>query len=158
MLLTPGCLYFQNSTESYFGKQPIGINSSKMTVLSTQLHSGTVYVFTLTVHKAGKRPASVNQTVSITHNLTPFSRKSMFFLVSAFQLRKAIWSHVEYHLQINCFADLRNYGRTYHRNPNKFIQRRLLSLLSLGDCVRSSCASCDCGMCVQFCVVLPSLH
>ncbi|KAF3853205.1 hypothetical protein F7725_013893, partial [Dissostichus mawsoni] len=33
-----------------------------MTVLGTQLHSGTVYVFTLTVHKAGRSPVSFNQT------------------------------------------------------------------------------------------------
>lgn len=64
------CLYFQNSTESHFGKQHIGSNSSKMNVLSKQLHPGSIYLFTLTVHKAGRQPASVNQTVSITHNLT----------------------------------------------------------------------------------------
>ncbi|KAF1374215.1 hypothetical protein PFLUV_G00247310 [Perca fluviatilis] len=54
-----------NSTESHFAKQAIGSNSSIMTVLSTQLHPDTVYVFTLTVHKAGRRPASVNQTVTV---------------------------------------------------------------------------------------------
>ncbi|XP_044035256.1 polycystin-1 isoform X2 [Siniperca chuatsi] len=54
-----------NSTESHFVKQLIGSSSSRMIVLSTQLHSGTVYVFTLTVHKAGRRPASVNQTVTV---------------------------------------------------------------------------------------------
>ncbi|XP_032358090.1 polycystin-1 [Etheostoma spectabile] len=53
-----------NSTESHFPKA-IGSNSSIMTVLSTQLHSDTVYVFSLTVHKAGRRPASVNQTVTV---------------------------------------------------------------------------------------------
>nr|XP_046233896.1 polycystin-1 [Scatophagus argus] len=54
-----------NSTESHSVKQPIGSNSSRMTVLSTQLHPGTVHVFTLTVHKAGRRPVSVNQTVTV---------------------------------------------------------------------------------------------
>uniref|UniRef100_A0A3B4YDK7 Polycystin-1-like n=1 Tax=Seriola lalandi dorsalis TaxID=1841481 RepID=A0A3B4YDK7_SERLL len=37
-------------------------NSSRMTVLGAQQHPGTVYIFTLTVHKAGRNPASVNQT------------------------------------------------------------------------------------------------
>ncbi|KAG8008965.1 Polycystin-1, partial [Nibea albiflora] len=55
----------QNSTESHFGKQHIGSNSSKMNVLSTQLHPGSIYLFTLTVHKAGRQPASVNQTVTV---------------------------------------------------------------------------------------------
>ncbi|XP_049915502.1 polycystin-1 isoform X2 [Epinephelus moara] len=54
-----------NSTESHFVKPPEGSNSRKMTVLSTQLHPGTVYIFTLTVHKAGRTPASVNQTVTV---------------------------------------------------------------------------------------------
>uniref|UniRef100_A0A3P8TXN5 Polycystic kidney disease 1b n=1 Tax=Amphiprion percula TaxID=161767 RepID=A0A3P8TXN5_AMPPE len=51
-----------NSTESPFGKQSTGSISSRMTVLSSQLHSDTVYIFTLTVHKKGRRPVSVNQT------------------------------------------------------------------------------------------------
>ncbi|KAE8284545.1 Polycystin-1 [Larimichthys crocea] len=55
----------QNSTESHFGKQHIGSNSSKMNVLSKQLHPGSIYLFTLTVHKAGRQPASVNQTVTV---------------------------------------------------------------------------------------------
>ncbi|XP_054860443.1 polycystin-1 isoform X2 [Amphiprion ocellaris] len=55
-----------NSTESPFGKQPTGSISSRMTVLSSQLHSDTVYIFTLTVHKKGRRPVSVNQTVTVT--------------------------------------------------------------------------------------------
>ncbi|KAG7226594.1 hypothetical protein INR49_003751, partial [Caranx melampygus] len=54
-----------NSTDSRFLKQPIGSNSSRMTVLRTQLHPGTDYIFTLTVHKAGRKPASVNQTVTV---------------------------------------------------------------------------------------------
>ncbi|TKS90159.1 Polycystin-1 [Collichthys lucidus] len=55
----------QNSTESHFGKQHIGSNSSKMNVLSKQLHPGSIYLFTLTVHKAGRQPASINQTVTV---------------------------------------------------------------------------------------------
>ncbi|XP_030255555.1 polycystin-1 [Sparus aurata] len=54
-----------NSTESHFVKQPIWRNSSTMTVLTTELHPGTVYIFTLTVHKEGRRPVSVNQTVTV---------------------------------------------------------------------------------------------
>ncbi|KAM7382093.1 hypothetical protein PAMA_012795 [Pampus argenteus] len=48
-----------------FERQPIGSNSSRLIVPSTQLHPGTVYVFTLTVHKAERRPASVTQAVSV---------------------------------------------------------------------------------------------
>uniref|UniRef100_A0A3B5AAD0 Polycystic kidney disease 1b n=1 Tax=Stegastes partitus TaxID=144197 RepID=A0A3B5AAD0_9TELE len=48
-----------NSTESPFVKQPTGTISNRMTVLSTLLHPGTVYIFTLTVHKKGRSPASV---------------------------------------------------------------------------------------------------
>uniref|UniRef100_A0A3B4YHA8 Polycystin-1-like n=1 Tax=Seriola lalandi dorsalis TaxID=1841481 RepID=A0A3B4YHA8_SERLL len=55
----------KNSTDCHFVKQPIGSNSSRMTVLGAQQHPGTVYIFTLTVHKAGRNPASVNQTVNI---------------------------------------------------------------------------------------------
>ncbi|KAK1881874.1 Polycystin-1 [Dissostichus eleginoides] len=55
-----------NSSESHFAKQPKTTNSSKMTVLGTQLHSGTVYVFTLTVHKTGRSPVSFNQTVTMS--------------------------------------------------------------------------------------------
>ncbi|KAK9530722.1 hypothetical protein VZT92_012210 [Zoarces viviparus] len=54
-----------NSTDSHFVKRLVGSNSRRMTVPSTQLHPGTRYVFTLTVHKAGRRPASVNQTVTV---------------------------------------------------------------------------------------------
>ncbi|KAL6094663.1 uncharacterized protein ACO6RY_16023 [Pungitius sinensis] len=54
-----------NSTGSDLVKQPIGSNSSRMTVLSTQLQPGTSYVFTLTVHKAGRKPAFVNQMVTV---------------------------------------------------------------------------------------------
>uniref|UniRef100_A0A671Y792 Polycystic kidney disease 1b n=1 Tax=Sparus aurata TaxID=8175 RepID=A0A671Y792_SPAAU len=70
-----------NSTESHFVKQPIWRNSSTMTVLTTELHPGTVYIFTLTVHKEGRRPVSVNQTVSITHNLTRLSHTKAYFIV-----------------------------------------------------------------------------
>lgn len=52
-----------------------------MTVLTTELHPGTVYIFTLTVHKEGRRPVSVNQTVSITHNLTRLSHTKAYFIV-----------------------------------------------------------------------------
>ena len=44
-----------------------------MTVCGTQLRPGRDYIFTLTVYKTGRRAASVNQTVSITNYLTPFS-------------------------------------------------------------------------------------
>uniref|UniRef100_A0AAQ4PFT7 Polycystic kidney disease 1b n=2 Tax=Gasterosteus aculeatus aculeatus TaxID=481459 RepID=A0AAQ4PFT7_GASAC len=54
-----------NSTGCDLVQQPIGSNSSRMTVLSTQLQPGTNYVFTLTVHKAGRKPVSVNQTVTV---------------------------------------------------------------------------------------------
>ncbi|XP_051273916.1 polycystin-1 isoform X2 [Dicentrarchus labrax] len=54
-----------NSTESHVVNHPFGSNSSRMTVLSTQLHPGTIYIFTLTIHKAGRRPVSVNQTVTV---------------------------------------------------------------------------------------------
>lgn len=80
VLLTVVCLYFQNFTQSHIEQQPIGSDSSSLTVLSTQLHPGTVYIFTLTVHKAGRRPASVTQTVSIAFNLTPSPCKGMFYL------------------------------------------------------------------------------
>lgn len=61
------CLYFQNSTDSPSLRQPIGSNSNNISVLSTKIHPGKVYIFTLTVNKAGRRPVSVNQTVSIIH-------------------------------------------------------------------------------------------
>ena len=54
-------------------KQPIESNNSTVTLFTDQLHPGTVYMFTLTVHKAGRKPASVNQTVSVTHDITVFS-------------------------------------------------------------------------------------
>ncbi|KAI3365437.1 hypothetical protein L3Q82_010525, partial [Scortum barcoo] len=54
-----------NSTVSHFVKQPNGSNDSRFTVLSTQLHLGAVYIFTLTVQKAGRKPASVNHTVTV---------------------------------------------------------------------------------------------
>ncbi|AWP17296.1 putative polycystin-1-like [Scophthalmus maximus] len=54
-----------NSTESPFVKRPIGSNNSTMTVLTNQLRPGTVYIFTLTVHKEGRNPASANQTVTV---------------------------------------------------------------------------------------------
>ncbi|XP_071319469.1 polycystin-1 [Trachinotus anak] len=54
-----------NSRDSHFVKQPTGSNSSRMIVLTTQLHPGTVYIFTLTIHKAGRDPVSVNQTVTV---------------------------------------------------------------------------------------------
>lgn len=53
-----------------------------MTVLTKELHPGTVYIVTLTVHKEGRRPASVNQTVSITHNLTRLSHTKACFIAS----------------------------------------------------------------------------
>ena len=53
-----------------------------MTVLTKELHPGTVYIVTLTVHKEGRRPASVNQTVSITHNLTRLSHIKACFIAS----------------------------------------------------------------------------
>uniref|UniRef100_A0A3P8QNW3 Polycystic kidney disease 1b n=1 Tax=Astatotilapia calliptera TaxID=8154 RepID=A0A3P8QNW3_ASTCA len=52
-----------NSKESSFVKQPIGWTSSRMTIQSNHLHPGTIYIFTLTVHKEGRKPSSVNQTV-----------------------------------------------------------------------------------------------
>ncbi|XP_047466063.1 polycystin-1 [Mugil cephalus] len=55
-----------NSTESPFIKPPIGTISSRMTILSSKLHPSTLYLFTVTVHKTGRTPASVNQTVTIS--------------------------------------------------------------------------------------------
>ncbi|XP_040924301.1 polycystin-1 [Betta splendens] len=51
-----------SSTEVQFFSQ----SSTTMTVLSSQLHAGTVYTFTLTVLKTGRTPASASQTVSVT--------------------------------------------------------------------------------------------
>lgn len=60
------CLPFQSSSQSQLTKQTIESKKSRVTIPSTQLHPGTVYTFTLTVHKMGRTPTSVNQTVSIT--------------------------------------------------------------------------------------------
>ncbi|XP_034426558.1 polycystin-1 [Hippoglossus hippoglossus] len=54
-----------NSTESHFVKQPIESNNSTVTLFTDQLHPSTVYIFTLAVHKAGRKAASVNQTVTV---------------------------------------------------------------------------------------------
>ncbi|KAM8836900.1 polycystin-1 isoform 2-T2 [Spinachia spinachia] len=54
-----------NSTGSDLVKQPVGSNSSRMTVVSTELQPGYNYVFTLTVHKTARKSASVNQTVTV---------------------------------------------------------------------------------------------
>lgn len=78
--LTTGCLSFKNSTESHFSKQPIKSNSDKITMLSTQMHPGKVYIFTLTVSKTGRTPASVTQTVSVTSNLILFSKAGIITL------------------------------------------------------------------------------
>uniref|UniRef100_A0A3B5AXN8 Polycystic kidney disease 1b n=1 Tax=Stegastes partitus TaxID=144197 RepID=A0A3B5AXN8_9TELE len=85
-----------NSTESPFVKQPTGTISNRMTVLSTLLHPGTVYIFTLTVHKKGRSPASVNQTV---------------------------WSHDEYLLQINSSGELSSYERPCQRSKMSIFER-----------------------------------
>ncbi|XP_054604965.2 polycystin-1 isoform X2 [Nothobranchius furzeri] len=58
------CL-MKNSTESPPVKLPIESTDTTMTVLSTQLHPGTLYIFILTVHKNGTRSTSVNQTVTV---------------------------------------------------------------------------------------------
>lgn len=60
------CLSFQSSSQSQLIKQTIESKRSRVTIPSKQLHPGTVYIFTLTVHKMGRTPTSVNQTVSIT--------------------------------------------------------------------------------------------
>lgn len=60
------CLSFQSSSQSLLVKKTIESKSSRVTVPSSQLQPGTGYIFTLTVHKMGRTPASVNQTVSIT--------------------------------------------------------------------------------------------
>lgn len=60
------CVSFQSSSQSQLIKQTIESKSRRVTIPSTQLHPGTVYIFTLTVHKMGRTPMSVNQTVSIT--------------------------------------------------------------------------------------------
>ncbi|KAF3704724.1 Polycystin-1 Autosomal dominant polycystic kidney disease 1 protein -like protein Precursor [Channa argus] len=57
--------FILNSTNTHFLQQPTGSDSITMTVLSTQLQANSVYVFTLTVHKTGRRPASVNQTARV---------------------------------------------------------------------------------------------
>ncbi|KAM3591453.1 uncharacterized protein V6R79_002157 [Siganus canaliculatus] len=54
-----------NSTDSNFMEQSNGTNSSRITIVSTWLKPNTVYIFSLTVHKAGRRAASVNQTVTV---------------------------------------------------------------------------------------------
>lgn len=74
ILLIAVC-FLQNSTESQFINPPTGSNRSIVTVLSTQLLPGMVYVFTLTVQKAGRTPVSVAQTVSI--NLIPICTQSV---------------------------------------------------------------------------------
>ncbi|XP_061564100.1 polycystin-1 [Cololabis saira] len=56
----------KNSTESPLLKQLMGSFSRRITVPSSHLQPGAVYVFTLTVHKTGRRPASANQTVTVT--------------------------------------------------------------------------------------------
>ncbi|KAM4623628.1 polycystin-1 [Polymixia lowei] len=53
----------ENSTESL--SQTAGTNSSRMTVLGAELRPGRVYLFTLTVHKAGRKPVSTTQSVSV---------------------------------------------------------------------------------------------
>ncbi|KAM6897519.1 polycystin-1 [Xenentodon cancila] len=58
--------FIKNSTESRLSKQLVGGFSRRMTVPSSHLQPGAVYVFTLTVHKSGRRPASANQTVTVT--------------------------------------------------------------------------------------------
>ncbi|KAF7653465.1 hypothetical protein LDENG_00082420 [Lucifuga dentata] len=55
-------LITENSTESQSINQLTGGNSRIMTVLRTHLHPGTVYIFTLTVHKEGRRPVSATQS------------------------------------------------------------------------------------------------
>lgn len=60
--------YLQNSTESPLINQPIRSISRQMTVPHTLLQSGTVYIFTLTVSKNGRRSVSANQTVNINYN------------------------------------------------------------------------------------------
>lgn len=59
------CLSFQSSSQSQLIKQTIESKSSRVTIPSTELHPGSVYIFILTVHKMGRTPTSVNQTVSI---------------------------------------------------------------------------------------------
>ncbi|XP_029954702.1 polycystin-1 [Salarias fasciatus] len=54
-----------HSAEAHFVKRPTVSVSSRMTILSTQLQAGSIYIFTLTVHKDG-RSASINQTVTVT--------------------------------------------------------------------------------------------
>ncbi|XP_061823857.1 polycystin-1 [Nerophis lumbriciformis] len=56
----PAFFVSQNSTN------PIKSNISIVTVPSKQLHPGTSYSFTLTVHKAGRTPASFTQTVKVS--------------------------------------------------------------------------------------------
>uniref|UniRef100_A0A3Q3KVW2 Polycystic kidney disease 1b n=1 Tax=Labrus bergylta TaxID=56723 RepID=A0A3Q3KVW2_9LABR len=56
-----------NHSKYHLVEQPLTrSNSSKITVFSTQLQQGTIYAFTLTVHKAGRQHGRVNQTFSNT--------------------------------------------------------------------------------------------
>ncbi|XP_076028186.1 polycystin-1 [Genypterus blacodes] len=55
----------QNSTEPQVVGPSSGSSSSLVTLLSTHLHPGLVYLFTLTVHKAERDPVSTTQTVTV---------------------------------------------------------------------------------------------
>lgn len=58
------CLSFQSSSQLI--TPAIESQSGKVTIPSTQLHPGTAYLFTLTVHKMGRTSSPVTQTVSRT--------------------------------------------------------------------------------------------
>ncbi|XP_055006463.1 LOW QUALITY PROTEIN: polycystin-1 [Boleophthalmus pectinirostris] len=58
-------VHTQNSTNQHL-EQAFGRNTNKMTVPSTHLHPGCIYLITLTVHKPGRKPASASQTVMVT--------------------------------------------------------------------------------------------
>ncbi|KAM9425901.1 polycystin-1 [Pholidichthys leucotaenia] len=55
-----------NSTESPLLKQPIGSINREISIPSSHLQRGAVYTFTLTVHKTGRTPISVNQKVTVS--------------------------------------------------------------------------------------------
>ncbi|XP_055085828.1 polycystin-1 [Periophthalmus magnuspinnatus] len=63
-------VHAQNATDQHF-EQVFGRKNLTMTVPSTHLHPGVNYVITLTVHKAGRKPASTNQTIIVTESAVP---------------------------------------------------------------------------------------
>ncbi|XP_072288426.1 polycystin-1-like, partial [Eucyclogobius newberryi] len=69
-------VHIKNSTDGLI-EQVFVRNSSEITLPRTNLHSGAIFVITLTVHKAGRKPVSANQTVMVSETAVPVTVECM---------------------------------------------------------------------------------